>query len=228
MVIRERNFKDYNIAVFLSFFKYIGYLAFPIQMSYHYPALARFMASHWATEAVHIVPVFGERGALLEHWVFDLFYNWPLTIRRRMSKRISLRAKMKPRYWHITLCTLVPAVILIAAESYYLNNLGRQPDLKDIWWLLFLMPFLAGIAATLWCKGASLLKRIAAAAVCGCISGVLYTAFSLNLILNKGLENNGLMRYWALIIFIFAVLSAIGAIITELKLPDPELNQMIE
>ena len=60
LVIRERNFKDYNIAVFLGFFKYIGYLAFPIQMTQRYPALARFMAGHWATEAVHAVPVFGE------------------------------------------------------------------------------------------------------------------------------------------------------------------------
>jgi len=55
-------------------------------MTYRYPALARFMAAHWATDAVHIVPVFGERGALLEHWVFCLFYNWPLTIRRKMRK----------------------------------------------------------------------------------------------------------------------------------------------
>ena len=75
LAIRERNFKDYNIALFLSYFKYVGYLAFPIQMTYRYPAMARFMAAHWATDAVHIVPVFGERGALLEHWVFCLFYN---------------------------------------------------------------------------------------------------------------------------------------------------------
>jgi hypothetical protein len=87
IAIYDRSFKDYNIAVFLSFVKYIGYLAFPIQMTYRYPALARFMATHWATEAVHIVPVFGERGALLEHWVFYLFYNWPLTIRRKMRKK---------------------------------------------------------------------------------------------------------------------------------------------
>jgi hypothetical protein len=86
LVIKERNFKDYNIAVFLGFFKYIGYLAFPIQMTYRYPTLARFMAGHWATEAVHVVPVFGERGALLEHKIFNLFYNWPLTIRRRMQQ----------------------------------------------------------------------------------------------------------------------------------------------
>lgn len=87
LAIYDRSFKDYNIAVFLSFIKYIGYFAFPIQMTYHYPALARFMAAHWATVVVHIVPVFGERGALLEHWVFCLFYNWPLTIRRKMRKR---------------------------------------------------------------------------------------------------------------------------------------------
>jgi len=75
LVIKDRDFRDYSIAAILGFFKYIGYLAFPIQMTYHYPAMARFMAGHWATEAVHIVPVFGERGALLEHWGFCLFYN---------------------------------------------------------------------------------------------------------------------------------------------------------
>jgi len=97
IMIYDRSFKDYNIAVFLSFVKYIGYLAFPIQMTYHYPVLARFMAAHWATEAVHIVPVFGERGALLEHWVFCLFYNWPLTIRRRMRRRAQTRVSMASR-----------------------------------------------------------------------------------------------------------------------------------
>jgi hypothetical protein len=49
VVIRERNFRDYRIALFLAFFKYIGYLSFPIQMTYRYPALARFMAGFWAT-----------------------------------------------------------------------------------------------------------------------------------------------------------------------------------
>ena len=92
VAVRDKSFKDYNIAIVLAFFKIIGYLAFPIQMIYRYPALARFMAAHWATDAVHVVPVFGERGALLEHWVFYLFYNWPLTIRRRMRKRAQIRA----------------------------------------------------------------------------------------------------------------------------------------
>ena len=50
LVIKERNFKDYNIAFTLSFFKYIGYLAFPIQMAYRYPDLARFMADGKKTQ----------------------------------------------------------------------------------------------------------------------------------------------------------------------------------
>ncbi len=118
LVVKERNFKDYNIAVFLGFFKYIGYLAFPIQMTYRYPALARFMAAHWATDAVHIVPVFGERGALLEHGVFTLFYNRPLTIRRRMKKRGEMRALLPPRYWHIVLCAIAGAGIFGMADAF--------------------------------------------------------------------------------------------------------------
>ena len=44
-----------------------------------------------------MVPVFGEGGALMERKTFDLFYNWPLTLRRRMARRTELRTKQKPR-----------------------------------------------------------------------------------------------------------------------------------
>jgi hypothetical protein len=217
LVIRERNFKDYNIAVFLGFFKYVGYLAFPIQMTYHYPALARFMSGHWATDATHIVPVFGERGALLEHWVFCLFYNWPLTIRRRMKKHAELRLSMKPRYWHAGLCAIAAAGIFGLADSLYLRNFSKLPELGDIWWLVILVPLLCGSAVTLGCGGAALGKRITASAVCGIMVGVLYTAISAFLNHNGIIIATGIWR-----IFIFAIISAIGAIITELKLPNPK------
>ena len=77
LMIKERNVRDYIIAAPVSFLKYVGYLAFPLQMTTTYPHLARFMASRWATNMVHIVPVFGEKGALMEHWVFDTFFNRP-------------------------------------------------------------------------------------------------------------------------------------------------------
>ncbi len=80
LMIRERNWRDYLIAAPLSFVKYIGYLAFPLQMTTTYPDLARFLAGRWATSAVHFIPVFGEKGALLEHWVFDAFFNLPLML----------------------------------------------------------------------------------------------------------------------------------------------------
>jgi hypothetical protein len=89
VMIRERDWRDYKAAIMLSFWKYIGYLAFPIQMVARFPDLSRFMAGHRAAHMVHIVPVFGERGALLEHWVFDFLFNLPITLRRKLSRRRS-------------------------------------------------------------------------------------------------------------------------------------------
>ena len=85
---REKDFGDYVVAAPLSFVKYIGYLAFPIQMAATYPVLSRFMASRWATSAVHIVPVFGEKGALFEHFVFDMFFNYPRVFGAWARKRM--------------------------------------------------------------------------------------------------------------------------------------------
>jgi hypothetical protein len=226
LVIRERNFKDYNIAVFLGFFKYIGYLAFPIQMTYHYPALARFMAAHLATEAVHIVPVFGESGALLEHWVFCLLYNWPLTIWRRMRKRAEIRAAMKPRYWHMGLCAAGVAGIFGFADFVYLDNTGALPGLKEIWWLVVLVPLICGTVVTLGAGGTALWKRIIEAAVCGAVAGVLYTAASTMLGHAHRVTVGEIATYCLWRTFIFAGLSTVGAIITELKLDGRTGGQM--
>ena len=85
LMIYERNWRDYLVAAPLSFVKYIGYLAFPLQMTTTYPHLARFLVSRRATSLVHIIPVFGEHGALLEHWVFDLFFNVPQMMGRHIK-----------------------------------------------------------------------------------------------------------------------------------------------
>ncbi|MDH3345973.1 MAG: hypothetical protein OEL75_02195, partial [Kiritimatiellaceae bacterium] len=89
LMIKERNLRDYVIAAPVSFLKYVGYLAFPLQMTTTYPSLARFMASRWATNMVHIIPVFGEQGALFEHWVFDQFFNKPQKFARWAKPRIT-------------------------------------------------------------------------------------------------------------------------------------------
>ena len=210
--------------MFLGFFKYVGYLAFPIQMAYRYPALARFMAAHWATEAVHIVPVFGERGALLEHWMFCLFYNWPLTIRRRMRKQAQMRASMEPRYWHVGLCAIAAMIVFGIADFAYIRIAGQYPTLKDIWLLAVLVPLVCGATVTFGCGGAVLWKRIVAAAACGAVLGLLYMAISAILSRNSGVVAGNLAASCVWRTSVFAVLSTIGAIATELKLPAPDLK----
>jgi hypothetical protein len=223
LAIHDRNFKDYNIALFLSYFKYIGYLAFPIQMANHYPALARFMAGHWATDAVHFVPVFGERGALLEHWVFCLFYNWPLTIRRRMRKRAQIRSTLKPRYRHVIGYILAATAIFAAADLIYVSNFDQLPLLRDIWIFVALVPFVSGWRATLGSGGAALYKRIIAATICGLAIGLLYQAFSS--LLAHGTITAGQVATGAIWrSFIFTIFATIGAITAELKLPDPDIE----
>jgi hypothetical protein len=223
IAIHDRNFRDYNIALCLSYFKYIGYLAFPIQMAYHYPALSRFMAGHWATDATHIVPVFGERGALLEHWVFCLFYNWPLTIRRRMKKIAQIRRSLAPRYWHLGLCAVGAVSILGLADYHYLLSVGRVPLLKEIWWLVGIVPLVCGAVASLGSGGAALGRRIVTATLCGIAVSLLYMAVSL--ILSSGsIGAPGALTQCLWRVFVFAVVSTIGALTAELSLPDPDLT----
>ena len=220
LVIKERDFKNYNIAVFLGFFKYVGYLAFPIQMTYRYPALARFMAGHWATEAVHVVPVFGESGALLERWVFNLFYNWPLTLRRRMQHRADIRAKQAPRYWHSLACAVGAASLLALGDKLQFARLGALPQMSDLWWLVMLAGFGCGALVTLGCRGAALSRRIMCAALIGCLTGALYTLLagqfaSMAMINVQGLGVTSVWRMFAL-----TLLVTIGALVTEILSPE--------
>jgi len=222
LVIKERNFRDYNIAVFLGFFKYIGYLAFPIQMTYRYPALARFMAGHWATEAVHVVPVFGERGALLEHRIFNLFYNWPLTIRRRMRQLRKYRATLKPRYWHVGLCAIVGAGIFAMTDFFYLNTTGALPGLKAIWVLAAMIPMLSGAVVTLGAGGAAVWQRIVAAALCAVTLGVASPILAAFGAANVTIEISEIAVQCLWRAFVFALLSILGVLLVEIKMPEPK------
>jgi hypothetical protein len=175
---------------------------------------------------VHIVPVFGESGALLEHWVFCLFYNWPLTIRHRIRKRIQLRASIRKRFWHIGVCAVAAAVIFGLADVAYLRHAGELPGLKTIWWLSVFLPMLCGSIVTLGCGGATLGERFFGAAVCGTMVGILYTAVSTMLVFSSGITVGAVITNLLWRIFLFSIFSFIGAVITELKLGDPDLKQV--
>jgi hypothetical protein len=95
----------------------------------------------------------------------------------------------------------------------------------DIGWLVLAVPLLCGAGVTLGCGGAALWRRIVAAAVSGGLVGILATAAVA--ILSRGSEvaASHLALLCAMHTFVSAVLSTIGAIATELKLPDPDLKR---
>jgi hypothetical protein len=132
-----------------------------------------------------------------------------------MRKRADLRATMKPRYWHAGFCAVVTAGILGLADYIYMNNYGELPGLRDIWWLVILATLTCGAAVTLGCGGAALGKRIVTAAVCGVLAGAIYAGISVFLSRDGGIVASCIWR-----MFIFAILTTVGAIATEIKLPD--------
>jgi hypothetical protein len=218
LVVRERDFKNYNIAVFLAFFKYFGYLAFPIQMAYRYPALARFMAGHWATSAVHVVPVFGEKGALLEHFVFDMFYNYPLTIRRGMAVRAAQRVGRVVRDWHALACIAGGTALLTAADVAYRHSHHALPtELKQVWYAVALAPLLAGWAAAAWGGGAAMGRRIALAALTGLGIALTYLAAHATLAKHAGamMEPDAALEMLSWSAFAFVLLATLGGLVEE-------------
>ena len=122
LVISERNLRNYSVALLVSFWKYIGYLGFPLQMVRQYPALSRLMAGRWAKSMANFVPVFGETGGLLEHGVFDLFFNLPLSVRRSF--------KARPLAWSVG--TALVASLLLGCAVWGFASLWewRQPKLE--------------------------------------------------------------------------------------------------
>jgi hypothetical protein len=227
LVIKERNFKDYNIAVFLGFFKYVGYLAFPIQMAYRYPALARFMAGHWATGAVHVVPVFGEHGALAEHAVFDLFYNYPLTVRRRLRVKAVLREDQPERWRHLPMVIACAAGALVLIDTVYWALTFDTPTMKSLWYVIALPALLGGMAAAYWARGASTPRRVLMGPIVGASAGVLY-AIS-NTVINHVIGNpevgalagtaDWFVKTGLWSVFLFSLVGVIGAFITESREP---------
>jgi hypothetical protein len=69
-------------------------------------------------------------------------------------------------------------------------------------------------------------KRFIGAAVCGAVVGVFYTSVSAILGPSIGITAGEIAASCMWRIFIFSIFSLFGAIITELKLADPELERI--
>jgi hypothetical protein len=115
---------------------------------------------------------------------------------------------------------VVAAFGLASVDYNYLQNVGNLPGLKDIWYLAGLVPLGCGALVTLGCGGAKLWKRIVAAAICGIALGVMYPAVSTLLVQKMAVVDIAKACVWR--VFIFTILSTVGAIVTELVLPEPK------
>ena len=110
------------------------------------------------------------------------------------------------------------------ADFIYISNIKELPELKDIWWLIATVPLVCGSAVTLGCGGMALGKRIVTVALCGVMVGALYTAISVIMNYYSELTADNIIASGLWRVFIFTILSTIGAVITELKLSDPDLG----
>ena len=140
-----------------------------------------------------------------------------------MQNRAQIRATMKPRYWHAGVCAVLTAGIFGLVDSAYIGNAETMTRLGDIWWLAIIVPFACGAAVTLGCGGTLLWKRIVAAAICGVAAGILYTAISAIITQNPAGGEIAANCVWRM--FVFALVSTIGAIATELKLSEPQAKK---
>jgi len=232
LCIKERNIKDYWLALPVSFLKVFGYLAFPLQMAYRFPELARFMAGHWATEAVHVVPIFGEKGAWLEHAAFDLFYNYPLSLRRRIRERDARLSAEPSRKWTFPMTLMTCTLVLALMDATYFKLSGQVPALHRIWWLQVWVPFLGAPLAADLARLPRLSRRIGLGALAGALMALLHAVFNtaFNAYVKSSLAGipfgELLLGHSAVKvlshILLFTVIGVLGVAVFENRRPAPE------
>ena len=113
-------------------------------------------------------------------------------------------------------------VAFVLADFAYLMKLGELPSLKEIWLLAVIVPAICGAAVTLGAGGAAIWKRVIGAALCGAGVGVLNTMFSAILAHNEEIVITGIATDCLWQVFLFTILSIVGLLLTEIKLPEPK------
>ena len=74
----------------------------------------------------------GEHGALAEHAVFDLFYNYPLTVRRRLRLKAALREDQPERWRHLPMVIACAAGALVLIDTVYWALSFDMPTMKSL------------------------------------------------------------------------------------------------
>ena len=169
----------------------------------------------------------------MEHSVFGMFYNWPLTIRRRMGLRAEARRQLKPRRWHAAACAIGGVAVLALCDWLQIHSAVSE-TLQEIWWPKLGMgqepwwaavgvALAAGSLATMGAGGLGLGRRILLGALSGVAVAVLSAVVHAVMGQGEGLAVSaggfGKLLFWR--VFILTIVATLAAVITELKLPAP-------
>jgi len=124
------------------------------------------------------------------------------------------------RRWHLLPVAVAGAAVLAATAYLQSRSLGQMPALGDIWWCMLLTPLICGSLYTLMAGGLVFGSRVVAAALCGVATGLMFAVATNGLSgWEMPLGQFAAGAVWRL--FIAGVLAPIGAIVTEICLPEP-------
>jgi hypothetical protein len=117
-------------------------------------------------------------------------------------------------------------IIFVTVDMMWFIYNEQIPSLRDIWYFSSAFPIFCGMMVTIFAGGLVMWKRFANAAVCGGFIG-FFSILTLYLYLGEEIASISdvlIMGVWRA--FAFAVFAAIGAIIAEINLPDPDLRRI--
>lgn len=85
--VRERDWrlKERSLIATTLPIRFLGNGVLLAAMGIRHPEFTQILVKHLAQKSVNKVPVFGQKGGLLEAWAFDLAYSLPLGIARRFG-----------------------------------------------------------------------------------------------------------------------------------------------
>jgi hypothetical protein len=149
-----------------------------------------------------------------------------------MNKISQLRQTLKPRYFHAPLIALAAAALLAWTHQTYYNHTSILPTggnfwlLKPLWYVVFPIVIALGVFTSLFAAGASIAKRLAASALSGAAAAILYCLAARHLESQWNTPSH--TAFWLPIFFktfVFTFTAVIGALLTEILTPDPDLKK---
>jgi hypothetical protein len=90
--------------------------------------------------------------------------------------------------------------------------------------LVFFVPLAAGWVVTRFAGGLSRGKRVGAAAVCGLLTGIVYSLAAFRMEQQWDLEQTALLVPMIWRAFAMAIFCTLGAVIAEIRQADPDLK----